>query len=91
MDLPRLRVEIAKFGVFGDDLCGVDFGVVCDDVGPPFVLVHLLEVNLDEVAILDGPGRVFLLDVLCELAGENRIFAFESYGDLALLDRKSVV
>lgn len=43
----RLAVEVAQLAVLGLDLGGVDFGGVCDDVGPPFELVDFVEVDGD--------------------------------------------
>ena len=51
----------------GDDFAGIDFGVVGEDVWPPLVFVELFEVHDDALAVFDGPGAVFFLDLLGQL------------------------
>lgn len=54
---PCFAVEVAELAVLGHDLAGVNLGVVGEDVLPPLLLVHLLQMNAYGLLVLLGLVR----------------------------------
>ena len=69
---PRLAIQIAEFAVLGRDLRDVDLGRRGDDMGPPFHLVDLVEMDGDFFAGVrqrfERPGGFVGVDFFGEVA-----------------------
>jgi hypothetical protein len=65
---PGFAVQIAQLAILWDNLRSVDLWVVGEYVLPPFLLVHFLQMNVNELLVLCIPrqisGRVDDSDVL---------------------------
>ena len=49
---PCLPVEVAEFAVLGFDLSSIDLRMMGEDMGPPLLLVHFLQMDVHLLVIL---------------------------------------
>ena len=64
---PGFTVQIGQLGVLRAHFFGVYFGVLGDQLAPPFHLVNLFNVNQNKLAVVQRPRGLVHLDVMLKI------------------------